>query len=440
MRKQIGGKNQIKKSIAEMANGDVVLSEAVDTEKAGKEIEGRMISKRAEFIKYDEAGPEVHGFKKKIVIQKGNDIFAKPKKNKDIVLPLDILSFISLEYDVKDVKNILCKKFPIIKDVRFEENDLFAKVDIIKSGEMPIPVLGEARRSMDEYLSEENIPEDIKSIVTNKKDPVRLLDGEPYVLLDTDVVLTQTILKNLVHIENYELSGTKSEQRDAKNELVKEITSRFLSEIKVTETSIRKKKLYFALVINTNTSDLSLEVNSSKIVAANMSMSHDRFNLLSKVVLEEVRKGARTEFVRTSNIVSSKTHNLIYARSDMSMMRSPIVRLTELSDLDVKDLLIKDQNAKPLFMYKEVEPEPHLALFGQSKAKEIDQATVKKLFSGLYTDEPVFFKDPVTGVDYLCPDIKQLSMFVLTGETDLPIKVGAVSTAKDIAIAFEMSL
>lgn len=440
MRKQIGGKNQIKKSITELANGEVVLTEAVDTEKAGREIEGKMISRRADFVKYDEAGPEVHGFKKKIVIQKGNDIFAKPTKNKDVVLPLDILSYISLEFDVKDVKNVLCKKFGIIKDIRFEDNELYAKVDIIKSGEMPMAVLGEARRSLDEYLSEDNIPEDIKHIASTKKDPVRLLDGEPYVLLDTDVILTQTILKNLVHIEDYVLNGSKSEQRDAKNELVKELTSRFISEVKVTETRISKKKLYFALVINTNASDLAIEVNSAKIVAANMSMSHERFNTLSQVVLDEVRKGSKTKFVRTSDIINSKTHNLVYARSDMGMMRNPLIELVELKDSDVKELLTKDSNAKPLFIYKESEPDAYLSLFGQSKSKEIDQPVIKKLFGNLYTDEPVFFKDPVTAVDFLCPDIKRLAMFVLTGETELPIKVGVVSTAKDIAIAFEISL
>lgn len=428
MRKQVG---KVMEKKVEALDEAVSRTNAV-TEDVRKE--------RADFIKFNEGSGQVHGFKNKVIVAKNNVLFEKEGVDRDILLPVDTLTFLSLEYDMKEIKNSLMKKHNVIQDLRFEENEIYARVDIVKAGEMPVPLLNEAMRTLDEYLAIENVPSELRYLLGTKKDPIKMKDGMSYILLSSELVIANTILKDLPYVESLDLSGTKSEQREAKKEAMTELTKRFMNVTTITESKIQKGKIYFGLVFNCDEIGLVIEINTKHVVVCNLSMSHERFSILAENNLDSIRKGTKVRFVRTSDIVNSKTRELLYARNDMGMMRNPIIELVELTDSDVERILTADINAKPLFMYKEDTIPSYMSLFGVAESKEIDPSTVKKLFSNLYTGEPVFFKDPSKkNKDYLCPNIKQLALFALTGSTDLPIKVGVVSSAKDIAIALQTS-
>lgn len=427
MRKQINAK--ITKKLDEINKGVNLSMPEVEGE-TGK-------SRRVDFIKFDDVSDVIHGFKDKIVIQKDNSLFNVTKKDKNIILPLDIITFISMEYDINMIKNALMKKYPVIEGLIAEDDQMFAKVNIIKATELGLPVLNQSKRSVDEYLSNENIPEEIRHLVASKVDPVRLKNGEPHVLLNSDAVITTTILKNLVYVDSVESSGSKSEKREQRKEIMNSLTTKFLNSVKITESKIIRKKLFFALVVDSDDTNVSMEVHTTNLVAANFSMLHDRFEELSAIKLGDIRRGTKVKFVRTSEIINSKTRELVYARNDMGMMRSPMIKLVELTDKDVESILSKDPSAVPQFMYKDEVIPPHYAIYGVQSNKEVDPAVVRSLFSEFYAGEPVFFEDPEKGEDFLCPDIKQLAMFVLTGDNKLPVKVGVVTTTGDIAISFE---
>lgn len=426
MRKQINAK--ITKKLDEINKGVNLSMPDADEPTTGRKVN---------FVKFDESGDAVHGFKDKIVIQKENSIFAINKKDKNVVLPLDIITFISLEFDVNAIKNALTKKYDVIQDLIFEDNKLYARVDIIKATELGLPVLNLSKRSLDEYLSEENIPKEIRHIAAPKTDPVRLKDGLSYVLLNNDAVITSTILKNLVYVDSIDATGSKSEQREQRKEFLREATGKFIKSVKITDSKILKKKIYFALVVDSDDTKLAIEVSTANIVAANFSMHQDRFSELAEEKLGTIRKGTKVDFVRTSEVINSKTRDLVFSRSDNLMMRNPMVRLVELTEKDIEAMLTKDPNAVPQFIYKEENIPDHYAMYGIQQTKEVDPAVVRALFADFYTGEAVIFQDPAKGFDYLCPDIKKLSMFALTGDTKLPIKVGVVSTTDDIAIGFE---
>lgn len=428
----------IKKKIGGEKKGDTVLRQVEKLDNAlDTKVEKHQPS-RADFLRMDEQGVGVHGFGRKVVVDRAVSLFDKPAKDRVIVLPVDIITFISFEYDINWLKNKIIKAYKDIKDLVFEDDTLFAEVDIVKKNNIGLQALNDVRRSLDEYCSTDNIPASLVHLTNGIKDPVRIKNGATHIELNASVIITETILKNMVYIP--ELGGSKEDKKDA----IKELTNKFLKNVELTDIKIgKRKKLYFALVFDYSEEDLFIEFNTENFVAANTSMTHVRYQELAEEQLATIRKRTKVKFVRTSDIVNSKTRDIVYARNDMNMMRNPIIELVELNDTEVRDILTKtkdgDKKGSPIFMYEDSKIPAHLAMYGAKPRKVIDQKSVKLLFSSLYTGEPVFFKDPDKDRDYLCPNIKQLSLFALTGFTTLPVKVGVVSTNKDIAVSFETS-
>lgn len=423
-KKKIGGDKNTTTVTREVTKLDVAKSEDA--------VVNVNVATRADFLRMDESGVDVHGFGKRVVVDKSTSLFNKPAKDKNIILPIDITTFLSFEFDVNWLKGKITKSYKDIKDLKFEDDTLFAEVDIVKTTPIGLSVLNTVRRSLDEYCSPDNIPNTIRHLTSGIKDPVRIKNGVTYVELNSAVLITENILKNMLHIPDLDV------RKEDKKEAIKELTAKFLKNIELTNIKIGKgKKLYFGIVSEYTEDDLFIEFSTENLVAANLSMSHIRFTELAEDKLSSIRKRTRVKFVRTSDIVNNKTRDIVYARNDMNMMRNPIIELVELNNDEVKSILTGDTKGKPLFMYEDTKTPAHLAIYGCKPRRELDVKTVKLLFSNLYTGEPVFFKDSEKDRDYLCPNIKQMSLFALTGYTILPVKVGVVSTNKDIAVSFE---
>ena len=368
---------------------------------------------RAEFLKLDNLDKfGTHGFGKKLNINKTGTIFDKEIKDLSARIPVKILSYISFEFDFfKDIKNKLVKKYNCIKDVRLENNTTYAVVEgIVQTNKLPMTLLGNSSRTMDEYVNTSNIPAEIKHLTFNAKDPIRLRNREVFVELNIRTVISQLILDDMG-----EMGSNISDMSE------------------MTAVRYAKRKLYFALTFK-DEHEGSIFINTKNVMAMNLSMTHQKFEELSTEMLQTIREGSNTTFVRTSDIVNRKTRDLVFARNNMAMVRNPIIELVELTPDGIKD--IEGKGGKALYMFNRTVVPNYLQLMGKSKKQKPNDKTVKFLFGDLFDDEPVYYRNTENKV-FLCPNIKKFALFTIFESIVVPFNVGVKTNVDSIAIALE---
>ncbi|MGL5716281.1 MAG: hypothetical protein ACRCX2_24900 [Paraclostridium sp.] len=368
---------------------------------------------RAEFVKFDELDKVgVHQFPKKFNITNNKTIFEKDVKDSAVTLYIDTISFISFEYDMKkDIKNVLMKNYKSIKDIKIENGTMYAVVDgIIKTNTLPLGTISNAKRTMEEYLSLDNIPEEIRLFTYGKKDPIRLRDGKVYVELNDRLVVSKCIIDSKINGDNLNLNKCAE----------------------LTRIEYFKNKVHFALRFSSG--EGKIYTSTENIVAINFSMSHSRFVELTEMALEGLREGVKVRFVRTSDIINKKTRELVFAKQSQTMIRNPIIELTELSAERVEKIKAKGGTVESMFKQSKIPA--YYGTFGITEQLDPNDSLVKKIYGELFTGEPVYYREENQKV-FLCPNIKQLALFSIFETTKVPFNVGVKTDGTDIGIAVE---
>lgn len=354
------------------------------------------------------------------------NLMAEPSKW-TVVVPSNILSLVSFKYSCEDLKKFVSQELPkgTIHRLTFTGNSVRLFINKEKLADLPdetqlvnvdnknlysTKLIDDCHRSLMAKLNLNKFPRMLSDMAL-KDGEFKLTTGSRIIMdLDSRKFIVNRVLPSIVTEES--------------------IKGYPLSNIELTNVLVEGDYLFFALTFKSVAVADSITIHKQNFVAANYSMSHDKFKELAKTYLDISAPGARVEFVNTKSL----TDNLSGANVDIAkksiqtngfkLNTTPVINIEEAKSL------YKKESGNRVFK------NPLLKLTASMDSDHVafDMKQVESKLSAVLDKDTLRYS--VNGATVVLPNVKKLILASLhDGEIPTNLRVSYSTSNANIGFA-----